>query len=217
MTSEVFNRDFNDFVNIENAQSNNTNSIELGIIIAKQLVKIMGGKIKFLNERGKGTRYVVYIRQKVTDSTAVGNIFTEKLAAHEKSKSIIDLTGKTVLIVDDAEINIKLASRYLEQYNFTVDTANSGQECVDKVKTKHYDIIFLDKLMPGMDGNTTLKALNALGIPLPPIVVLTANVFDGSKETYIADGYSDYLNKPIIFRDLNRIINKYFAKKDGDL
>ena len=216
MTREVFNRDFNDFVNIENAQSNNMNSIELGIIIAKQLIKIMHGKIKFINERGKGTRYEILVRQKVTNAEMIGNIFTEKLAAHEKNKSLIDLTGKTVLVVDDAEINIKLASRYLEQYNLNIVTASSGQECVDKVKTTRFDIIFLDKLMPGMDGNTTLKALNALGIPLPPIIVLTANVFDGSKETFVAEGYSDYLNKPIIFRELNKIINKYFAEKDGD-
>ena len=216
MTREVFNRDFNDFVNIENAQSNNMNSIELGIIIAKQLIKIMHGKIKFINERGKGTRYEILVRQKVTNAEMIGNIFTEKLAAHEKNKSLIDLTGKTVLVVDDAEINIKLASRYLEQYNLNIVTASSGQECVDKVKTTRFDLIFLDKLMPGMDGNTTLKALNALGIPLPPIIVLTANVFDGSKETFVAEGYSDYLNKPIIFRELNKIINKYFAEKDGD-
>ena len=216
MTSEIFERDFSDFVNIENAQSNNMNSIELGIIIAKQLVSIMGGKIYFYNERGKGTRYVIKIRQKVTNAEPIGNIFTEKLAAHERTKSLLDLTGKTVLVVDDAEINIKLASRYLEQYNFTVVTATNGSECVDLVRNGKFDIIFLDKLMPGMDGNATLRALNALGIPLPPVVVLTANVFDGSRESFVADGYSDYLNKPIIFRELNKIINKYFAKEDGD-
>ena len=213
MTNEVFERNFSDFVDIKKSQSNNVNNIELGIIIAKQLTSILGGKISFLNERGKGTQYSIKVRQKITDTTPIGNIFTEKLAAHEKSKSIIDCSGKNVLIVDDADINLRLATRYLEQYNFTITTANNGQDCVSLVKSNKFDIIFLDKLMPGMDGISTVKALNALGIPLPPIIALTANVFDGSADTYIEEGFSDYLNKPIIFRDLNKIVNKYF--RDG--
>ena len=123
---------------------------------------------------------------------------------------------KIKLIVDDAEINIKLASRYLEQYNFEILTATGGKACVELVKNNKIDLIFLDKMMPGMDGIATIKALKALGIPIPPIVALTANTFDGSKETYLQEGFNEYLNKPIVFRELNKIVIKYFGDKDGE-
>ncbi len=214
MSYEAFEREFSDFVNIENAQSNNVDNIKLGIIIAKQLTKILQGKIEFINEKGQGTKYNIRIRQRISDETPLGNIFEGKQTTHEGTRTLLDCTGKSILIVDDADINLKLASRYLEQYNFEIDTASNGKDCVELVKNKKYDLIFLDKMMPNMDGVATIKALNALGVPLPPIVALTANTFDNSKNTYIEEGYSEYLNKPIVFRDLNKIINKFFKNNE---
>ena len=210
MSYEAFERGFDDFVNIENAQSNNVDNIKLGIIIAKQLTSMLQGKIEFTNEKGQGTKYNIRIRQRISDETPLGDIFAGRSTTHEGTRTLLDCTGKNVLVVDDAEINIKLASRYLEQYNFAIDTATNGKDCVELVKNKKYDLIFLDKMMPNMDGVATIKALNALGIPLPPIVALTANTFDNSKETYVEEGYSEYLNKPIVFRDLNKLVNKFF-------
>ena len=215
MSYEAFERGFEDFVNIENAQSNNVDNIKLGIIIAKQLTSILQGRIEFVNEKGQGTKYNIRIRQRISDETPLGNIFDGKSATHEGTRTLLDCTGKNILIVDDAEINLKLASRYLEQYNFNIDTANNGKDCVELVKNKKYDIIFLDKMMPNMDGIATIKAMNALGIPLPPIVALTANTFDNSKATYVEEGYTEYLNKPIVFRDLNKIINKFFKDPEN--
>ncbi len=214
MSYEAFERGFDDFVNIENAQSNNVDNIKLGIIIAKQLTSMLQGRIDFVNEKGQGTKYNIRIRQRISDDTPIGNIFEGRTSTHEATRTLLDCTGKNILVVDDADINIKLASRYLEQYNFNIDTATNGKECVELVKGKKYDLIFLDKMMPGMDGLATIKALNALGIPLPPIVALTANTFDNSPATYIEEGYSEYLNKPIVFRDLNKLINKFFGENE---
>lgn len=214
MTAETFSRNFEDFVKIENAQSNNVDNIKLGIIIAKQLVAMLKGKIDFINEKGQGTKYYIRVRQRITDMTPIGNIFATQNSVLSSSKTIIDCTGKSVLIVDDGEVNIKLASRYLEQFHFTIDSANSGRECVEKVKNNKYDVILLDRMMPDMDGVATLKALNALGINLPPVVALTANSFDESKEAYVAEGFNDYLRKPIIFKELNKVIKGIFQKEE---
>ncbi len=214
MSYELFERDFDDFIDIENSQSNNVDNIKLGIIIAKQLTNILHGRIDFVNEKGQGTKYNIRIRQVISDETPLGDIFAGRTSTHETTRTIMDCTGKNVLVVDDADVNLKLAKRYLEQYNFTIDTATNGKDCVEMVKGKKYDLIFLDKMMPNMDGIATIKAMNALGIPLPPIVALTANTFDNSKNTYIEEGYSAYLNKPIVFRELNNIIKKYFDGGD---
>ncbi len=206
MSYESFEKGFEDFVNIENAQSNNVDNIKLGIIIAKQLVKLMQGRIDFINERGQGTKYIIRIRQRVKNNSPIGNIFADD--SHSSSKSIADYTGKTVLIVDDTDINLKLASRYMGQFKFTITTATSGKECIDLVKKNNFDIILLDHMMPDMDGVETIKALISLGKPLPPIIALTANSYDGIKERFMADGFTDYVSKPINFRDLNKVVTR---------
>ena len=115
-------------------------------------------------------------------------------------------------MVDDSEVNLKLSSKYMEQFNFNILTAASGKECIEILKNQKVDIIFMDHMMPEMDGVATVKALQAMGLALPPVVALTANSYDGLKNEYIAKGFSDYLSKPIVFKDLNRIINKFFTK-----
>ena len=126
----------------------------------------------------------------------------------------LDCSAYTALIVDDNLLNIKVAKRLLEGYKFKVESVTSGQECVYKIKEDaKYDIIFMDHMMPEMDGVATIKALKAMGLALPPVVALTANSYDGLKNEYIAQGFTDYLSKPIVFKDLNRTINNVFKEK----
>lgn len=210
MKTEDFEKDFNDFVKLGNSTQNNIDSTTLGLIIAKRLLLMLGGDIKFLNEPGKGTRYYITIKQNVADKNMIGNIFETKNKDVTSSTDLINCTGKKVLIVDDNKINIKLAKRLLETYNFTIDSVNSGRECIEKVKENKYDIIFLDHMMPEMDGVSTMKVLKSSGYYIPPVIALTANSYTGLKEKYLEDGFSDYLSKPINFKELNRLINKFF-------
>ena len=147
--------------------------------------------------------------------TCILNIFETKNSIMSSSKGLVDCSGKSVLVVDDSEVNLKLASRYLEQYQFEIDTALSGQECLSKVSQKNYDLIFLDHMMPEMDGIQTIKALKSTNEKLPPIVALTANSYDGLKIDYITEGFFDYLSKPIIFKELNKLVNRLFKKEDA--
>ena len=213
MKMEDFEKDFNDFVKLGNSTQNNIDSVTLGLIIAKRLVNMLGGEIKFINEPGKGTQYHVIINQKITDEKEIGDIFEAKNNDITSSGSLINLTGKKILIVDDNKINIKLASRLLESYHFEIDEALSGSECLEKVKNAKYDLIFLDHMMPEMDGIATMKLLKESGYNIPPVIALTANSYTGLKEKYLEVGFSDYLSKPINFKELNKLINKFFNNK----
>ena len=215
MKTENFEKDFNDFVKLGNSTQNNIDSVTLGLIIAKRLVNMLDGKFEFKNEIGKGTKYFVKIKQQVISDTKIGDIFLNDKKTSTLN-DILDLSNYHVLIVDDNDINIKLASRLLSQYKFKISTAKSGNMCLDLVKNNKYDMIFLDHMMPEMDGITTMRLLKASGYTIPPVVALTANSYDGIREKYISEGFSDYLSKPINFKDLNKIITKYFSNKMGE-
>ncbi len=212
MKYEDFEKDFDDFVKLENSTQNNIDSVTLGLIIAKRLLGMLGGEIKFLNEKGQGTKYFISLNQKITDETPIGDIFSSE-DKKTSSDKILDLTGKKVLVVDDNKINVKLASRLLSKYNFEIDFALSGRKCLEMVEQKKYDLIFLDHMMPDLDGIQTMKLLKQSGYFLPPVIALTANSYTGLKEKYISAGFSDYLSKPINIKELNKIINKYFGSK----
>ncbi len=214
MKTEDFEKDFNDFVKLGNSSQNNIDSVTLGLIIAKRLIMMMNGTMEFKNETGHGTRYFISIPQKVTDLSNVGNIFDNSHVSSSSNNELLDCSGKKVLIVDDNRINIKLASRLLKQYNFEIFSATSGGECVDLVKKNKYDIIFLDHMMPEMDGITTMRILKNSGYVIPPVVALTANSYSGLRDVYLKEGFSDYLSKPINFKELNKLINNFFGRKN---
>ncbi len=213
MKTENFEKDFNDFIKLGNSTQNNIDSVTLGLIIAKRLILMLNGEIKFINEPGMGTQYHIIIKQKIADENKLGDVFKAGKDNLLSTKNIIDCTGKKVLIVDDNAINIKLASRLLQSYNFITDSALSGKDAIEKVKNNKYDLIFLDHMMPVMDGVTTMKILKTSGYYVPPVVALTANSYTGLKEKYLKDGFSDYLSKPINFKELSKLIIRFFGNK----
>ena len=208
MTTENFEVDFNDFVKTESGYNNVVDSTALGLILAKKLIEMLEGKIEFANKKGEGTKYFVTLKQKINDNNPVGDLYLED----HKNKELfhIDCTGKKVLIVDDNNLNIKLGSKLLQAYNFDIDSATSGKECIEKVEKNKYDIIFLDHMMPEMDGIVTLKELKKISSNIPPVIALTANSYTGIKEKYIEEGFNDFLAKPISVKELNRIIYEVF-------
>ena len=210
MKYEEFNKDFNDFVKLGNSNQNNIDSVALGLIISKRLVSMLDGTIDFENEVGKGTKYYINIGQDVIDKKPIGNIF-DKIS--DTKDIYINLTGKKALVVDDNKINLKLASRILSQYGFDVVVASSGAECINLVKENKYDMIFLDHMMPEMDGIETMGILKSSGYSIPPVIALTANSYDGLRKKYLDAGFSDYLSKPINYKELNKLLIKYFRSE----
>ena len=183
----------------------------LGLVITKQYIESMGGKIWFETQYRVGTTFYIEVEQKIVDATPLGSAV---VSSTTETPEKLDCSQFRVLIVDDNLLNIKVAKRLLENYKFNVESVTSGKECVDKIKEEEkYDAIFMDHMMPEMDGIETLHVLKKLdGYTLPPIIALTANAIAGMKEMYLNEGFDDYLAKPINTHELDRVVNRFFKK-----
>ena len=214
MSHESFEKDFEAFIDLQSNGDGNLDSIKLGLIIAKELIKALGGTIEFINQKGQGTKYIIKIKQKIVSALPIGNIFENVTNGLATTRNLLNLSDKTALVVDDGEVNLKMAKKSLEQYAINVVLVKSGRECIETVKNQKIDVIFMDHMMPEMDGIATIKALNSTGYEIPPIVALTANNYDALKNEYIAAGFYDYLQKPIVFKELNRVMKRIFAPEE---
>lgn len=176
----------------------------LGLAITKKLVELMNGQIVVQSEYGHGSKFTVAIDQKIVETP------TKIIEEENESTEPFDATGKRILIVDDNKINLKVAVRLLQSYHMDIDQVTSGQECLDKIKNhEHYDLILLDDMMPKMSGVETLQELKKIEGFRIPTIAFTANAISGMKEKYLADGFDDYLSKPLEKSELNQKLKKF--------
>ena len=188
-----------------------TEGTGLGLAITKKLVEMMGGKIVVQSIYGKGSIFTISLDQRMLTNEELTRVMKEK-ETEEKTDEIIDASGKNILVVDDNMLNLKVAERLLKAYKCNITLVSSGSECLDKVSNNKYDLILLDDMMPRMSGTETLQKLKEIETFNTPVVALTANAITGMKEEYINRGFNDYLSKPIIKEDLNRVMKKYLKK-----
>ncbi len=188
---------FESFKRLEIEKNRNIQGTGLGLSIAKQLTELMDGDLSVESEYGKGSEFIVRVRQKVADRTPIVENCTP---VREKKADYFTAEGASVLIVDDNEINVMVIKALLKRTLIKTDTAYSGKECIEKTKQTTYDLILLDHMMPEMDGIETLKLIrddksnpNNNG----KIIVLTANVISGCREMYLSCGFDDYFSKPV--------------------
>ena len=209
---EDYDKLFLKFSRLDTAKSNEIEGTGLGLVITKKYVELLGGTITFDSEYEVGTTFYVNLSQKIVNYSKLGNV-TEPINTETHSE-FEDYSNYKVLVVDDNKLNLKVATRILEKYGIKVDTLSSGKECVFKIKEgAKYDMIFLDHMMPEMDGIETLHILKKMdGYDIPPIIVLTANAITGMREMYLKEGFNEYLSKPININDLNKILVKYLKK-----
>ena len=212
---EDYDKLFEKFSRLNSATTNEIEGTGLGLVITKKYVDLIGGKIWFESEYGVGTTFYVEVTQRIIDASPIGDI--REVRNQQKDINFLDCTGKRIMIVDDNRLNLKVAEKILQSYNFTIDAVASGKECVYKVKEgQHYDMIFLDHMMPEMDGLEVVHILKKLeDYEIPPVVALTANAITGVREMYLKEGFDEYLPKPINMFELNKIINKYFNKTNN--
>ena len=124
-----------------------------------------------------------------------------------------DFSSKKILIVDDNKLNIKVAEILLKKYNFQIESVLSGKECIDKINSgNNYDLIFMDYMMPEMDGIETLNNLKQIPNFETKVIALTADAIEGSKEKFLNAGFDEYISKPIDKSNLNDVILKFIQK-----
>lgn len=183
----------------------------LGLAITKKLIDLMNGKIVVQSVYGKGSRFTIALDQKIV----VGKTLEDIEETKETEFKELDLSDKTILVVDDNSLNLKVATRLLTPYKAKIITMDNGYDCINSVKdgTK-YDLILMDDMMPKISGTDTLAQLKVIDGFKIPVVALTANAIDGMKDKYLNAGFDDYLSKPIDKNALNNVINKFLAKND---
>ena len=182
------------------------NASGLELSYTKKLVDLLGGRIVVKTAEGAGSKFVVYLEQKI----AFNQKALEEKVKTPEDNSKLDLTGKKILIVDDNNLNLKVAVNFIKPYGATISTCTSGSECISLIKSGNvYDLIFMDYMMPKMSGADTLHALKEDPEFKQRVVVLTANNLDGFREHYIEAGFEDYIAKPIMRDELERILRKY--------
>ena len=189
-------------------EQKNIQGTGLGLTITKKLVDMLGGKITFDSIYQKGTTFTVVLEQEIVDKEKITDLSQYKV----KKKTVdeyFDGSNYEILLVDDNALNLKVAEKLLKKYNFKITSVSSGLDCINYTKNKKYDLIFLDHMMPEMDGIHTLYNLKkrANGFDTP-VVVLTANAIEGSKDMYLKEGFCDYLSKPINQVELDRILRE---------
>ena len=206
---ENLNKLFNKFERLDLKDNITIEGTGLGLAITKKLVDLMNGKIVVQSVFGKGSKFTVSIDQGIVKNPTI------KVEAINTTHEKIEVKNKTVLVVDDNKINLKVAERLLQTYGVLVECVESGFICIDNLKSgKKYDLILMDDMMPRMSGVETLQKIK---VEIPefdiPVIALTANALTGMREKYLADGFNDYLAKPINKDELNRVINEYLNKE----
>ena len=185
---------FTKFERLDVEKNTTTEGTGLGLAITKHLVEMLGGKINVQSIYKSGSIFMVTIPQKISK-------ISKPLSEHnknEKNKFKVDYSNKTILVVDDNKLNIKVALRSLEPLNFKeIDTCYNGQECLDKINSgKKYDCILMDIMMPVMNGEEALKKLQEIDGFNTPVIALTADAISGSEEKYKSLGFIAYVAKP---------------------
>lgn len=201
---------FTKFERLDVERNTTTEGTGLGLAITKSLVEMMGGKINVQSTFGKGSIFMVQIPQKIEQ---IERPLTEEelsnTAINNKEKR--EYGKKKILIVDDNKLNIKVAKRALQEFNFEIEEALSGEEALKKVEENNtYDLILMDIMMPGLSGDKTLLKLKEKEDFHTPVIALTADAVAGSKEKYISLGFVDYIAKPFNRKEIKEKLDELF-------
>ena len=216
---------FTEFARFNVETNRNTEGTGLGLAITKKLVDMMGGTIRVESEYGKGSQFIVEIKQKTVKCGVIGRDLSDSLRnftfSDKRRENILQLVhvpmpyGK-VLVVDDVSINLHVAVGLMRPYQLNVETASSGFQAIDMIKSgKTYDVIFMDHMMPQMDGIEATHQLRTLGYT-GAIVALTANALAGNDQMFLRSGFDGFISKPIDMRHLDAVLHTFIRAKYVD-
>jgi len=225
MSAEQVNKLFDEYTRFNMEANRTTEGAGLGMTITRNLVDLMYGKIIVKSAVGEGSTFTVRLPQK-TDGKGIEGVIGKNMAENlsqlnqnssiqiKKTQLIHEyMPYGSVLIVDDVETNLYVAKGLMLPYGLKIDVATSGFEAIDKIKEGlSYDVIFMDHMMPKMDGIEATKQLRKMSYT-NSIVALTANALTGHAEMFLSNGFDDFISKPIDIHQLNRILNRLIRDK----
>ena len=221
--AEYINKLFTKFERLDIEKNTTAEGTGLGLAITKSLIEMMGGKINVESRFGQGSIFMVNIPQKISKISApmtekeimdtASNLFgrKENNLQEETNISFEKYKGKKILVVDDNKLNIKVARRALQNFEFEIDEAEDGQVCLDKINAgNEYDLILMDIMMPNMSGEEAIKKLKENKNFNTPVIALTADALSGAKEKYMQEGFADYIAKPFSRDQIKEKLDKIF-------
>ncbi len=210
---------FQSFQRVDEASNAGIEGTGLGLMITQQLVELMGGKITVDSIYQKGSVFTVQLEQQVINSTPMGKkTFMTKtsIGQRQRHRQLFEAPDARVLVVDDNELNLLVAKKLLRDTNIKVDLAKSGLECLELTREYYYDVIFMDHMMPEMDGLETLRRLRKQENGLcqqTPVIALTANAYSDAEQAYREKGFSGYLSKPVSGTQMETMLLKFLPKE----
>ena len=206
---------FERFQRLDEKYTRNIEGTGLGLNIAMSLLKLMGGDMKIRSEYQKGSTFTVTIPQKVLSAEPTGDfasIMDRQLSQTEQKRESFEAPQANILVVDDNEMNLDVFKALLKRTKMNIVTANSGRACLELVKDEKFHMIFMDHMMPEIDGVEVLHEMQGYADFInadTPVIALTANALSGAREFYIKEGFADFLTKPIDADALERMILFY--------
>ncbi len=212
---EDIGRLFTKFERVDMQRNSTIEGSGLGLAITRSLLDMMGGDISVESVYGEGSVFTVTLPQKVVSTQPVGELrgrFDDRAAQDNAYEESFRAPKARVLIVDDTKLNLTVAAGLLKKTEMQIDMAGGGEDAVALAREKQYDVILMDQRMPGMDGTEALRRIRADGDGLnrqTPVVCLTANVVSGARERCLAEGFADYLSKPIDSRALEQTLLRH--------
>ena len=206
---------FDNFRQVDSKRNRSVEGTGLGLSITKHLVEMMDGSIQIESVYGKGSTFTVDILQRIKDHRPLLEV-PDTAVPTDEALTPFCANDCSVLVVDDNRINLKVAQGFLQSYGLNITNACSGPEAIELVKKNRYDIIFMDHMMPGMDGIEAVQHIRSEcgeNGTQPTIIALTANAMEGVRETFLTNGFQDFLTKPIDRRTLHMILLKWIPEE----
>ncbi|MBO4900661.1 MAG: response regulator [Lachnospiraceae bacterium] len=208
---------FSPYKRIEEKRNRTIEGTGLGMSITRQLLDLMGSSLDVHSEYGKGSEFSFEIDQEVLKWEEIGDYssrFSEMAERTYEYHELFHAPDARILVVDDTEMNLTVIRSLLKKTGIRIDTADSGQAALDLAAENAYDLIFIDHMMPDMDGIETLQHIRESGkCTEVPAIALTANAVSGAREMYLEAGFTDYLSKPVDGEKLEKLLYEKIPKE----